>query len=63
MDLLKILPIFIIILAGIVVLYRLSQIFSGSAPRRTKMIRGVSILAGCIIVLVLIGLQIFHVIP
>jgi hypothetical protein len=63
MNISHITPIFIIILIVIIVGYRITQMLSGSAPRRTKMIRGVALVGGIIIVLILAGLQIFHVIP
>ncbi len=57
-----IIPIGIIIIFGILAVYRIGRLLSGSAPRRTKMITVISTAGGIIIVLVLIGLQIFHVI-
>ena len=58
----KITAIFLIILFGIVIVYRISRILSGSAPRRTKMITVIGVVIGIIVALVWVGLQTFHVI-
>ncbi|MBA2391352.1 MAG: hypothetical protein H0V70_01240 [Ktedonobacteraceae bacterium] len=59
MNLFKIMPIFIIILIAIIAGYRITQMLSGSAPRRTKIMIVIGTVVGILIAIVWGGLQIF----